>query len=286
MRIANLKGRSVLVRDDLALDISTASDGRFPADIQDLYPRWDEVRAWSQRADFTTANPFDPADLDNPTPRPLQVFAIGVNYRDHAAESNLPVPDDVVVFTKFQSSFTSPDATVQLPSDRVDYETELVAVIGREARHVPAGHGWDHIAGLSIGQDYCERTLQLAAAPPQFSLGKSFPDFSPVGPVVVTPDELENADALPISAVLERDDTMTVLQAGTTADLVFGVPALVERLSQIVTLWPGDVVFTGTPAGVGLGRGQFLQPGDALTSCITGIGEMRNTFVASPSRES
>lgn len=280
MRVGNVSGRAVLVRDTQVLDIAKASDGGFSSDPQEMYERWDELRAWAEQADFVNAVPVERADLENPVPRPRQVFAIGMNYRDHAEEASLPVPTDVVVFTKFVSSFAAPDATIVLPSDKVDYETELVAVIGREARDVPTGDGLSYIAGYAVGQDYSEREVQLSGTPPQFSLGKSFPGFSPIGPAVVSLDEFADPSGVKIRAELTRAGETTVLQDGTTASMVFSVARLVERLSQVVTLYPGDVIFTGTPAGVGMGRQLFLQPGDVLVSEIEGIGRISNSFVA------
>ena len=282
MRIANLAGRLVLVTADgaTALDVERASDGRFGADPQAVYDRWDEFRDWAATARTTDAKPFEPAELGAPAPAPPQVFAIGLNYTGHAAESRLAVPDRFPpVFTKFRTSLSGPVTTVVLPDNgRTDWEVELVVVIGRRAERVAAADAWSHVAGLTVGQDLSERTIQLAGPAPQFSLGKSFPGFAPIGPWVVTVDEFENPDDLVLGCAI---DGQTV-QKGRTRDLVFGVPALIEGLSAVTALLPGDIVFTGTPAGVGAGRTppRFLRPGEVLTSHVAGIGELRQAFVA------
>jgi 2,4-diketo-3-deoxy-L-fuconate hydrolase len=223
-------------------------------------------------------------DLGAPSPEPRQVFAIGLNYLDHVAEAGLAVPEEPAVFTKYVSSFTGPYAEVELPPDTVDWEVELVVVIGRIARRVAAADAWDYVAGLSVGQDLSERGLQFAGSPAQFSLAKSFPDFSPVGPVLVTPDELENPMDLELGCWLNGEQ----VQKARTSQLVFAVDALIEKLSRVTTLFPGDVIFTGTPAGVGAVRTppRFLSPGDEIVSYVEGIGEIRQTFVAAVAERS
>jgi len=285
MRIANLEGRAVLISDDRALDIAEASGGQFGPEPLAIYQAWDAFLAWAAGAEFALARPFAASELQAPIPNPGQVFAIGLNYRDHADEAKLGYPTDLVVFTKFASSLAGPNVTVELPSDHVDYETELVVVIGRVVARADESEAHAAIAGFAIGQDYSERTVQTRGPAPQFSLGKSFPNFAPFGPAVVTLDELSNPDALAIGAVLEGPTAADheggwTVQDGTTADLIFSVDRIIADLSQIVTLSPGDLIFTGTPAGVGMARGIFLAPGDALTSTIDGLGSLRNEFVA------
>ena len=179
------------------------------------------------------------------------------------------------MFAKFQSSLTGPDSIVTLPSDGVDWEVELVVVIGREAREVPVEKGWDYVAGLTVGQDLSWREVQTRGPAPQFSIGKSYPGFSPIGPVVVTPDEFADKDDLAIGCSLDGE----VLQEGRTSDLIFSVPDLVSRLSSSLTLYPGDLIFTGTPKGVGMGRDpkRYLVPG-SLVSTVEGIGDLSITL--------
>jgi len=276
VRIANLSGRLALITDAGAIDVAKASAGRFWSDPQRVYERWFDFVEWAADAPPSAAVPFSPEQLGPPAPRPAQVFGIGANYRSHAAEGGLDVPEWPMVFTKYVSSFTGPVGEIELPSDAVDWEVELVFVVAQLARNVPAERGWDYVAGLTVGQDLSEREVQLRGEIPQMSMGKSLPGFSPMGPFLVTPDSLPDPDVLEISCSVDGE---TVQQA-STGDLVFSVPALVAELSAMVPLLPGDVVFTGTPAGVGLARRppRFLQPGEQLVSRIEGVGEMRHTF--------
>ena len=276
MRIANLDGRLVLVTHKGCIDVNAASRGRLPADPQLAYGRWDELLDWAQTADGETQD-LDESRLGPPAPRPSQVFAIGLNYAGHAAEAGVAIPQAPSVFTKFPTSIGAPSATVSLPSDHVDWEVELVAVIGRRAHRVAEAHAWAHVAGLTVGQDLSERKIQNRPPVPQFSLGKSFPGFGPIGPVLATPDEFADPDDLAISGTLNGVE----VQRARTSDLVFSVGALVSRLSAVVPLLPGDLIFTGTPAGVGLMRdpATFLRPGDELLSEIESIGVMRTGFV-------
>ncbi|GAA1845757.1 fumarylacetoacetate hydrolase family protein [Pseudonocardia ailaonensis] len=276
MRFGSLHGRLTAFLPEGAVDVEKASGGRFGADPQSVYTDWEAFRAFTFSGE--DAVDFDPADLDAPAPAPAQVFAIGLNYRAHAAESKLDVPERFPpVFTKFRTALSGPVTTVVLPSGTVDWEVELVVVIGRRADHVSAADAWEHVAGLTVGQDLSERTSQLAGPAPQFSLGKSFRGFAPTGPWIVTVDEVENPDDLELGCAVDGEQ----VQLGRTADLLFGVPALIEGLSAVTSLLPGDLIFTGTPAGVGMGRTpqRFLQPGEVLTSHIEDIGELTQTFV-------
>jgi 2,4-didehydro-3-deoxy-L-rhamnonate hydrolase len=286
MRTANLAGRLVLVTSDgtAALDVEHASQGRFPADPQAVYDQWQEFAAWAAGADLSAAVPFTPADLGAPAPAPRQVLAIGLNYAEHAAESGFDVPEEpTVMFTKWPSCLTGPVTEVELPAGgHTDWEVELVAVIGRRAFRIRADQAWDHIAGLTVGQDISERILQSAGPSPQFSLAKSLPGFGPTGPWLVTPDEFADPDDLELGCSVNGNE----MQKGRTGDLIFSVPAMLAALSQRLPLLPGDVIFTGTPSGVGLGRTPpvWLAPGDELVSYIAGIGELRQRFAAAAPR--
>ncbi|MEJ2871503.1 fumarylacetoacetate hydrolase family protein [Actinomycetospora sp. OC33-EN08] len=277
MRIANLAGRLVLVTAGGAVDIDEASGGRFGPDPSAVYREWDAFVAWAASAPLPAGRTFDEASLGAPVTEPGQVFAIGLNYRGHAAESGVEVPVEPPVFTKFRTSLTGPRGDLELPTDTVDWEAELVVVIGREARRVAAEDAWAYVAGLTLGQDYSERTRQLVAPAPQFSLAKSFPGFSPIGPVVVTPDELADPMDLEIGCAVNGEQ----VQKARTSDLVFSVPELVERLSAVLPLQPGDLIFTGTPGGVGGGRSpqRFLRVGEEVSTWAEGIGELRQRCV-------
>jgi 2-keto-4-pentenoate hydratase/2-oxohepta-3-ene-1,7-dioic acid hydratase in catechol pathway len=278
MRIANLAGRLVIVTDRGAVDVEKTSDGRFPADPQAIYSRWAAFRGWADRAEFTDADAFDPADLGSPAPAPRQLFAIGLNYRAHAVETGFAIPEDPPVFTKYVSSITGPISEVALPKGgHTDWEVELVVVIGPEAYQVSEADGWSHVAGLAVGQDISERIGQLKGPSPQFSLAKSHPGFSAIGPWLVTPDEFDNPDDLELGCAVNGEQ----VQHARTNDLIFPVSTLIASISAVLPLLPGDVIYTGTPPGVGLGRtpARFLAAGDELVSSIEGIGELRQRFV-------
>ena len=276
MKLANQDGRLVLVHGDGIIDVADASDGRFSPDPQSIYERWDEFRAWP--APSTPTGPLDEAKLLAPVPRPRQVFAIGINYAGHAAEAGLDLPEFPPTFTKFPTCLTGPYVTVELPSGFVDWEVELVLVVGRHAYEVAEGDGWSHIAGVTVGQDLSERIVQTRPPAPQFSLGKSFPGFGPTGPWVITPDELAEPDDLELGCTVNGEE----VQKSRTSDLIFGADALIHLLSSVTPLLPGDLIFTGTPAGVGGTRTppRFLSPGDELVSTIEGIGTIRTRFTA------
>ncbi|MGF6997117.1 fumarylacetoacetate hydrolase family protein [Paraburkholderia sp. GAS32] len=279
MRLGNLSGRLTLFTDKGAIDVEQASDGRFASDPQAIYDRWGEFVGWHAQTSLDSqVTPFSNDDLGPPAPRPRQVFAIGANYRAHAAEGNFPVPEFPMVFTKWVSSFIGPVAKIVVPGDTVDWETELVVVVGKQAHNVADGQGWQYVAGLTAGQDVTERTVQLRGNAPQFAPSKSFPGFSPSGPWLVTPDEFADPGNLAIGCTLNGEQ----MQNARTSDMVFPVPRIIEELSRIVTLEPGDVIFTGTPAGVGLhcNPPRFLRPGDELVTTIEGIGQMHHRFVA------
>jgi len=276
MRIANLAGRLSIVIDELAVDVAEASDNRFAPEVQDVYERFDEFREWVASTPLPIGRSFSPAQLGAPAPQPRQLFAIGLNYSEHAKESGFAAPPSPAVFTKFVTSIAGPFADVALPDGHVDWEVELVAVIGKRTFHVEESSAWSHVAGLTVGQDLSERVLQMAGSVPQFSLAKSFPGFTPMGPWLVTPDEFDNPDDLELTCALDGEQ----VQKGRTSELIFSVPALIAKLSAVLPLLPGDVIFTGTPAGVGMGRSpqRYLQPGQTLTSSIEGIGEMRQVL--------
>lgn len=277
MRIANLGGRAAIIRDDLAYDVGAASDGKFGPTPLDVLAVWDPFRAWAADAALSGGRPFTVAELGPPVPDPRQVFAIGLNYRAHAAEANIAAPTMPAVFTKFPACVAGPDTTVTLPpGGHVDWEVELVVVIGRPARFVAAADAWEHVAGLTVGQDISERIRQLDGPAPQFSLGKSYEGFGPTGPYLTTPDELADPDDLELSCALNGEE----MQRSRTSHMIFGVPALIEHLSAILELWPGDLIFTGTPSGVGVARKpqRFIQAGETLVSQIEGLGEIRQQF--------
>jgi 2-keto-4-pentenoate hydratase/2-oxohepta-3-ene-1,7-dioic acid hydratase in catechol pathway len=293
MRIANVEGRLKLVvghglGSPVAVDVAEASGQQFGPEPAGVYDRWPEFRTWAdkqlasarrgEKIGSSETGPFDPASAGPPSPAPPQVFAVALNYRDHAAESGSGIPEEPLIFSKFVSAFSGPVSEVHLPEGRVDWECELVAVISRPAHRIDRADGWSYVAGVTVGQDLSERVLQRKGPAPQYGLGKSYPGFAPTGPVLVTPDEFADPDDLAIGCQVNGQ----IMQDSRTSDMIFSVPDLVAYLSKVVTLLPGDVIFTGTPPGVGMGRKPpvFLSPGDHLTSHIEGVGELRQRFVA------
>jgi 2-keto-4-pentenoate hydratase/2-oxohepta-3-ene-1,7-dioic acid hydratase in catechol pathway len=280
MRLANLAGRAALVvGEDAAIDVHDASNGRFGPSTLEVLDDWGRFAAEAQEYTAGVAQPFRPEDLGAPVPLPRQVFAIGLNYASHAQESGMEVPTSPATFTKFPSCVTGPRAEVRLPCHTVDWEVELVVVIGHRADAIAARDAWWHVAGLTIGQDLSDRTLQFAAGN-QFSLGKSHRGFAPTGPWIVTTDELVDPDDLGLGCSVDGVER----QNARTSDLVVGVSGLVEYLSSVTTLLPGDLIFTGTPAGVGMGMSppRYLRPGEVVESWIEGIGTMTTTMVGPP----
>lgn len=288
MRLANLGGRLVLLTGtdgtagvDGTVDVAAASRGRFGPDPQTVYDAWPEFVDWAAGAGAAVTGASVPLDRDalGPVvPRPRQVFAVGLNYVDHTAESGLQQPTQPMIFTKFQSCLTGPYGEITLPSESVDWEIELVAVVGETTVAASPEAAWRRLAGVTIGQDLSDRAVQMLGVPPQFSLGKSFAGFGPVGPWLTTVDELPDRDKLTLTCAVNGE----VVQQASTSDLVFPVPELVSYLSGICALHPGDLIFTGTPPGVGMGRRppRYLAPGDVLESRIDGLGEMRHRLVA------
>lgn len=286
MKIANIAGRlSLVTHGGRAVDVERASGGRLPADPAEGFERWGDVRAWADEALSAEpprfgelAEPFDASRLEPPSPRPRQVFAIGLNYKDHAAEAGLEAPSVPQVFTKFPTCLAGPAADVVLPSDRVDWEVELVAVIGARAERVAEADAWSYVAGLTVGQDISERRVQFATKPPQFSMGKSYPTFGPLGPVLATTEEFADPDDIELGCRVNGE----VVQQARTSLMIFTVPRLVSYISGICPMLPGDLVFTGTPAGVGSTRDPrwYLRPGDVVDSYADVIGELSNRCVS------
>jgi 2-keto-4-pentenoate hydratase/2-oxohepta-3-ene-1,7-dioic acid hydratase in catechol pathway len=280
MQVMNVAGRLTLRRGaDRGVDVELASGGQFSSDVQAIYERWEEFIAWAHAFDGDADQQIEMSTVGPPVPRPSQIFAIGVNYRDHAAEAGIDLPEAPMVFTKFPAAVTGPFDEIVLPSSAVDFEVELVVVLGREARNVPESAGWTHVAGLTAGQDLSDREVQLSgSAPQQYNLGKSFEGFAPIGPALVTPDEFIDRDDIGIATYLSGEQ----MQKSRTSEFVFTVPQLISYLSAILPLRPGDLIFTGTPGGVGWMREprRTIAAGEELVTEIEGIGQMRNMFVA------
>ena len=278
MKIANVSGRAHLVIDGRLVDVEKASGGRLPADPTALVSTLDSVGDLEIPDD---APALEGAKLGPPVPRPSKILALGLNYRAHAEESGLQPPEEPVVFTKLPSALAGSTDDIVIPDGRVrvDWEAELVVCVGRGGKSISEADAWSHVAGVTAGQDVSDREEQFRALR-QFTMAKSFDTYAPTGPVLVTPDELTNRDDLKIETRLDGE----VMQSSRTNDLIFPVAELIAWISRICTLEAGDLIFTGTPSGVGDSREppRYLGPGNVVETEIEGIGVMRNPVVAGP----
>ena len=276
-RLINVDGRTALEHGDHWFDLADLAGDPALADPLVAIARHAELHALQARcADAPASGALAEVTLGAPVPAPRQVFGIGLNYRDHASETAATLPPAPLTFTKFASAIAGPTADIPLSGALVDWEVEIVAVIGAEAFGVPVADAWGVVAGLTLGQDISDRAVQMTGAPPQFSLGKSFPNYGPIGPALVSLDAFADPDDL----ALWCDVAGERMQAARTSDLIFSIPTIVAYLSSICRLQPGDVIFTGTPSGVGAARGRFLAEGEEIVSGADVIGELRNRCVA------
>ena len=279
LRFASKNGRSHLVvgPDNSLVDLAEASNGKFSSEPIEAFRRWSEIREFAATVTSGGA-PCDVRELDAPSPWPSQVFGIGLNYRKHAEESGAQIPSTPLTFTKFPSSIAHGNADIPIYGGAVDWEVELVVVISHGGRDISEADAWTHVAGICVGQDISDRALQMTNTPPQFNLGKSRKNYSPFGPWLMDAQDVVHRDALHMTCTLNGE----TVQDESTDDLIFNVSQIISYLSGIVQLLPGDVIFTGTPGGVGIARKPpvFLQPGDVLVSAIDGIGTTTNTCVA------
>ena len=215
-----------------------------------------------------------------PIAEPARIFCIGLNYRDHAAETNSPIPEEPIVFSKFASALHSPGKPIVLPkvSDRVDYEAELAVVIGRPGKNVGEADALSHVAGYACANDVSARDWQKGKPGKQWLLGKTFDTFCPIGPYLVTADEVPDPHSLSVTTTVSGE----VMQDGSTSDLIFDVPKIVSYISGVVGLRKGDVILTGTPAGVGDARTppRYLKDGDTVEVRIGDLGPLSNPVVA------
>lgn len=272
-RLANIDGRSALQVDDGHVDLARLAGDDSLADPMVAIARFGELHDLAARA---SSAPRVTGKVLPCAPRPSKVFGIGLNYRSHAAESNMELPPAPLTFTKFPSCLVGPTDDVVLSGDTVDWEVEIVVVIGVGGRHIPLDRAWTHVAGLTLGQDISDRKVQTAGKPPQFSLGKSFDTYGPIGPAMVSVDSFPNRDDIGLWCDVSGER----MQESRTSNLIFSIPDLVSYLSSICTLVPGDLIFTGTPDGVGMARGRLLRAGDVIDSGAEVIGGLRNVCVA------
>ncbi len=274
-RLLNVDGRAALQHGEYFFDLNHVSGGQLPSCPMEAIARFEELSA-VEITNATASGTVDPRRLGPPSPSPQKVFGIGLNYRLHAEESNMEIPTTPVVFGKFSSCLTGPAGDVVIRGERVDYEVELVVVLGKECKDVDEGDAWSMVAGVTCGQDISDRRVQMGAKPPQFDLGKSFDTYGPLGPAIVSLDQIADPDAIPLACDINGETR----QSSNSSDLIFSVPYLISYLSRITTLLPGDLIYTGTPSGVGSASGQYLSEGDVITTRIEGVGEMTNRVVA------
>jgi len=278
MRVANVEGRGSLVIDGRIVDVESATAGKISSDPMELVDLSNhpllaqlQLNGETQKVDESTLGP--------PVPRPGKIIAIAINYRSHAEESNKAIPTDPHVMVKFSTCITGPQDDVFIHDlEMVDYEVELVLAIGRRGTRISRTSAWDHIAGLTVGNDVSDRNEQFRPPIRQFSMAKSYDRFGPIGPVLVTPDDLPDRDDLEISLTVDGE----IRQHARTSDFIFPVPTLIEWLSRYVTLEVGDLIFTGTTGGVGdsMDPPTYLQDGQVVEASIEGIGTIRNRFIA------
>lgn len=273
--LANVEGRAALVTEGHWYDLESLSSGEHGSDpMAALLVPGRLAELTREVRQHTPDGVVDFSRLEPPVPRPRNVYAIGLNYQAHADEGGMDVPANPLVFTKFPSCLVGPNADIEMRSDTVDYEGEVVVVIGPGGKDIAPEKAWDHIVGLMVGQDVSDRAVQFAAKPPHFDLGKSFDTFGPIGPVMVSPDTVGRG-ALRIVTEVNGE----VRQDGTTDLMIFDIATLVSYLSRVTTLRTGDLIFTGTPEGVGATQGKFLADGDVVTTTIEGIGSLTNRCV-------
>lgn len=273
-RFANVEGRSALVdADGRWFDASRLSGGVISEDPMGAWLQLDELHlAAAAISDAAPDGYLSDAGVRPPISSPRSVFAVGLNYQSHADETKMTVPNAPLIFAKFPSCLAGPTDPVVLGGSTDDYEAELVVVIGRGGRDIRREDAWAHVGGLTVGQDISDRALQFAAEPAHFDLGKSRDTYGPIGPVVVSTDSFVD----PGDHLITCDINGERRQEDRTSNLIFDIPTLISYLSSILSLSPGDLIFTGTPEGVGAASLRFLGDGDVITTTIEGIGTMTN----------
>jgi 2-keto-4-pentenoate hydratase/2-oxohepta-3-ene-1,7-dioic acid hydratase in catechol pathway len=280
MRLATVRTergpRACILWEGQYVDIQ-AADPSLPAGVRELLALEDGLeRAFSQIARGGVRHDPAEAALMAPVPDPQKIICLGLNYRDHAIESNMPIPEEPILFSKFPSALIGHREEILLPpeSDEVDYEAELVVVIGKRGKRIARDAALGYVAGYAVGHDVSARDWQLNKPGKQWLAGKTFDTFAPIGPELVTADEVPDPHNLGIRLRLNG----RTLQDSSTSQLIFRIDETIAYLSRIVTLEPGDLIFTGTPPGVGMARKPpvWLKPGDVAEVEIDGLGTLRN----------
>lgn len=281
LQLASVQGRAHFAigssTDFRVVDVEHSSKGSLPSDVMSCYSVWQSLRAHAASLSQTDGVACSLEQLDSPVPRPRQLFAVGLNYKKHAEEMASPIPTTPLTFAKFQSSINTPCGDVHLVGATCDYESELVIVIGTGGVNIAQADAWQHIAGITAGQDISDRTLQYSGVPPQFSLGKSRTGFTPMGPWVTDMHNNSSRDNLRLTCSVNGE----IRQDTKTSDMIFDVSQIISYLSGICELFPGDAIFTGTTAGVGHGHKPpvYLKRGDIIETTLEGVGVIRNRCV-------
>ena len=275
-KLANVSGRSVLVNGDDYFDLAKISEGNVSSDPSQVVNSLGAIsKLYEQIDQFDASGSLKDVKMGPPITGSRNCFAVGLNYRNHAEESGMEIPPFPMIFTKHTSCINGPFDNIEMRSDIVDYEAELVVVIGKQGKNISNDEAWNHVAGLTVGQDISDRSVQFHATPPQFNLGKSFDTFGPIGPILVSPDQFEDKSSLNLECSVNGE----LRQKDNTNDLIFDIPYIISYVSEFITLEPGDLIFTGTPAGVGATQGKLLKDGDILSTTISGIGTIENKCV-------
>jgi 2,4-diketo-3-deoxy-L-fuconate hydrolase len=274
-KLGSNSGRAIFIKNDKYYDINTISNGDISSNSVEALSDTEKLsQLYLNLNDYESSGDLSDINLDPPI-IPTNVFAVGLNYKKHAEESNLEIPPFPMIFTKHSTCISGPKSDICMKSDMVDYEAELVFVIGKGGKDISKEDAWNHVAGLCVGQDISDRPVQFHATPPQFNLGKSFDTFGPIGPYLVSTDLFDNKESLKLQCWVNDE----LRQETLTNDLIFDIPYLISYISEFITLNTGDVIFTGTPEGVGATQGKFLKDGDILKTSIEGIGTLENKCV-------
>ena len=281
MRFANVSGRACLVLDGRAVDIAEASGGTLSSDPMTTADLANHRRLLALAAEVDPARwpELPEADLGPPVPRPGKIIAMALNYRSHAEEAGKAIPSEPHVMAKFPTCICGPFDDVPISDlTMVDYEVELVVAVGRRCKGFATADPWQYISGLTCGNDISDRNEQFRPPVKQFSLAKSYDAFGPIGPTMITPDEVADPADLALSCRVAGE----VRQQARTSDFIFDVAYLMAWLSRYVTLEVGDLIFTGTPGGVGdsMDPPTYLRDGEVVETTVEGIGTLRNRIVA------
>lgn len=276
---ANVNGKSALISDGSFFDLEVISDGAVSADPMEALAEPETLHTLSADLEsFAATGNVDDVVLGAPVPRPANSFGIGLNYQTHVDEAAMDTPEVPMVFAKLPSCITGPTSDVQMRSGECDYEGELVVVIGSGGKDIREDRAWEHVVGLTVGEDFSDRGAQFMSTPAQFTLGKSMDSFGPTGPVLVSTDSFTDPADLELRTWVNGE----LRQHDRTSSMIFSIPELISFISRHVTLSTGDLIFTGTPEGVGFRNGVFLIDGDVVRTSIEGIGTLENRCISVP----